>query len=85
MDTASRVRVSPRAHDAVTEHTLLSGSVECPQMEKMPRITKVALVGLVLAAVALGLVCWLYGLGDSKVQAQERDPTIGIHCVDFDS
>lgn len=32
---------------------------------------QVALVGLVLAATALGLGYWLYGLGDSEVQAQE--------------
>lgn len=55
-------------------------------MEGMPRITKVALVGLVLAAVALGLGYWLYGLGSSKVQAQEqRDPRPGLQCSNFDS
>ena len=53
-------------------------------MEGRLRTRNVALLGLVLAAIALGLGYWLYGLCGSKVQAQERDPTIGIDCVDFD-
>ena len=53
-------------------------------MEGRLRTRNVALLGLVLAAIALGLGYWLYGLWDSKVQPQERDPTIGIDCVDFD-
>lgn len=39
-------------------------------MEGMTRITKVALVGLVLAAIALGLGYWVYVRGGTEVQAQ---------------
>ncbi len=34
---------------------------------------QVALVGLVLVAIGLGLGCWLYGLGGSEVQAQQGE------------
>lgn len=44
-------------------------------MEGTIRITKVALVGLVSVAIALGLGYWLYGLGGSEAQAQGETGT----------